>query len=264
MRTIRTIAATLAATVLVASPAFADEKAPEGDEPVRAAEVDPTLETGETTPAPKDAAPAEEEPAEEASPTSGWFRIDTDSLETQFWLGATHQVGSIAIASDIYVVGSFAEFDIGPSFSIGNLALTPMVGLGFDFSTQDVASLIAPQLFTIYGGDKIYVESWIQVFLNDMFADGSADSFYTRNFVLYNVNDQLAVGPQAELTYQLNDTTDDMGATMEADVVSLPIGGRVNVGYGEKNTLGLFLGYDTQAAEGSDGIAGRFTFVRTW
>ena len=150
MRHIGTIVATLAATLLVANPALADdptadetpteetaavpavadaspaEEAPadETAEPVRSAEVDPTIEEGATpTPTPPaDAAPVDGEEEEEGG-TSGWFRIDTDGLQTQFWVGATHSVGSFDIASDIYVVGSFAEFDIGPSFSIGNLAL---------------------------------------------------------------------------------------------------------------------------------------------
>lgn len=259
MRTIRSITAALAVTLFAASPALAEE--PAGDEPVRAAEVDPSIESAGDTPAPADAPPEE---AEDEGGTSGWFRVDTDSLETQFWLGATHEVGPIAIASDIYVVGSFAEFDIGPSFSFGNLSLTPMVGIGFDFSNQDLASLIAPQLFTIFDQDKLYVESWIQVFLNDLFNDGAADSAYTRNFVLYKATDQLHIGPQVEVTYQLNDTMDEDGTMTESGLTSLPIGARVNLGYGENNTLGLFLGYDTEAADGSDGVAGRFTFVRTW
>lgn len=202
--------------------------------------------------------PAEGE--EEAGGTSGWFRVDTDALETQFWVGATHSLGSVDIASDIYVVGSFAEFDIGPSFSFGNLALTPMVGLGFDFSTTDVSSLIAPQLFTIYDAEKLYFESWIQVFVNSIFTEGAEDSFYTRNFLLYKLADEIAVGPQAELTYRINE--EDM--MFERATTSLPVGGRVNLGYGAKNTLGIFLGYETKATDGADGVAGRFTFVRSW
>lgn len=198
-------------------------------------------------------APAEPEP--EADEVAGWFRVDTDVLSTQFWFGATHEIGGIAIASDIYVVGSFAEFDIGPAFSFGNLALTPMVGIGFDFATQNATTLIAPQLFTIYSADKIYFESWIQVFVNSLFADDGADSIYTRDFLLYKFNDTIAAGVQAELTYEYE------GAE---DITSLPVGGRANVNYGKNSTLGLFLGYETEATDGTDGIAGRFTFIRTW
>jgi hypothetical protein len=220
-----------------------------------------------TETAPPTVADTGEAAAEEGSATAGWFRVDTDSLGTQFWLGATHEVGGFALASDIYVVGSFAEFDIGPSFSFGNLALTPMVGIGFDFETTDIASLIAPQLFTIYEMEKLYFESWVQVFLNSPLTDGAQDLGYTRNFLLYKASDSVAVGPQVEVTYSLNEEAADVMAGIEGfetGIVSLPVGGRVNLGYGKNNTLGLFVGYETEAPDGADAIAGRFTFVRTW
>lgn len=264
MRTFQRIAAITLATLCATSVAARAQDVPEATptaEPSRTAEADPSVEPGvaavPTTPT--DAPPAAEE--EEAPDTTGWFRVDTDGLSTQFWFGATHTVGDLAIASDIYVVGSFAEFDIGPAFTFGDLALTPMVGLGFDFSTKDVASLIAPQLFTIYNHEKVYFESWIQVFLNSIFADGAEDTLYTRNFLLYKLTDQVQVGPAMELTYRINE--DEM-AMLDRTVLSLPVGGALSLGYGDKNTLLLFLGYDTKDQEGSDNIAGRFSFIRTW
>lgn len=202
--------------------------------------------------------------SEESDEVSGWFRVDTDGLNTQFWFGATHAVGGIDIASDIYVEGAFAELDVGVALSFGDIALTPMIGIGFDFSSQDAASLIAPQLFTIFDKGAIYIESWIQVFINSPFADDGENSFYTRNFVLYKVSDQLSVGPQVELSYRFNEGMDSDGVMFESALTSLPIGARANVGYGKSNTLGIFLGYDTEKADGTDGVAGRFTFVRTW
>lgn len=262
-RSITAVTSILTATLFAAAPALAED-APAG-EPVKTAEVDPTVETAPGTPAPADAPPAEATDEEEEDTTTGWFRVDTDSLETQFWLGATHSVGSFAIASDIYVVGSFAEFDIGPSFNFGSVTLTPMAGIGFDFETQNLASLIAPQLFTIVDLDQVYFESWIQLFFNGMFDDSVGDVAYTRNFALYKAGKKIAVGPQVEVSYQLDDVMDDTGMVASTSgVTSLPVGGRVNLGYGKNNTLGLFLGYDTKAADGSDGVAGRFTFIRTW
>jgi hypothetical protein len=269
MRTFQRIAAisiaTLCATSVVARAQDVPETAPATDpatDPARTAEAEPGVEPA-VTDAPDrgahDLPPAAE--GEEAPDTTGWFRVDTDGLSTQFWFGATHTVGSLAIASDIYVVGSFAEFDIGPAFTFGDLAVTPMVGLGFDFSTKDVASLIAPQLFTIYNHDKVYFESWVQVFLNSLFADGAEDTVYTRNFLLYKLTDEVHLGPAMELTYRVNE--DEM-AGLDRSLLSLPVGGTVSLGYGDKNTLLLFLGYDTKDQEGSDNIAGRFSFVRTW
>jgi hypothetical protein len=200
---------------------------------------------------------------EQASATgfSPWFRLDTDSLGTQLWFGASHSAGGFTLASDIYVVGSTAELDVGPSFSVGDLALTPMVGIVFDFATTNVTGFVAPQVFSIYDAGPIYFESWIQWFVNSLFSDGGRDLLYTRNFLLYKVSDALRVGPQIELSYGTN--SDEM-AGFDTGIVQLPIGGCVNLSYGENNTLGIFLGYETKAADDSDAVAGRFTFIRSW
>jgi hypothetical protein len=155
---------------------------------------------------------------EETNYPSGYFRIDTDILSTQFWVGATYDVGSgIGIASDIYVVDTFAELDLGIAFAIGPVSLLPMVGIGFNFGETEVAgetyepqttSLIAPQLFTIVDTQWIYFESWIQTFFNDVFIDGATDSFYTRNFILVKPLEFIGIGPQIELIYEFNNADD--------------------------------------------------------
>jgi hypothetical protein len=61
-----------------------------------------------------------------------------------------------------------------------------------------------------------------------LFAEDTEDVFYTRNFLLYHVNDTISAGVQVELGYRLNQPL-----ALERGVTSLPIGGR-------------------------------FTFVRTW
>jgi hypothetical protein len=202
---------------------------------------------------------------EQKSYPPGYFRIDTDILSTQLWVGATYDLGSgIGLASDIYVVGTFAELDLGIAFATGPVSLLPMVGIGFDFDEIEVdgetyepqaTSLIAPQLFTVVDTKWVYFESWIQTFFKEVFIDNATDSFYTRNFILVKPLEFIAVGPQIELIYEFNNAADE-----DEKLASLPIGGRVNVGYGENNTLGLFLGYDAQAEQ----LAGRFTFVRIW
>lgn len=194
-------------------------------------------------------------------PNSGYFRVDTDSLGTQFWFGATHKFGGLSIASDIYVVGPLGEFDIGPSFTFGSLSLTPMVGIVFDFATTNIASLAAPQLYTIFNSGKLYFESWVQLFFNSPFTDGAQDVFYTRNFLQYKLNDWLQIGPQFEVSFALNESVDGAG---DDGITSLPIGLVLSLNYGPNNTLMLFGGYEMEAADGTDGIAGRFTFVRYW
>lgn len=205
----------------------------------------------------------EEMAMEEESGISGWFRTDTDSLGTQIWVGASHPIGSISIDSDIYVVDTFGEFDLGLGIPVVDsdslsLSLLPMVGIGFDYATANgPTTLIAPQLFTYLSAGSIYFESWIQMFLNSPFDEEGADSFYTRDFVLYSINDTIAIGPQVEATIDLGD---------DGGLGSLIVGGRINLGYGENNTLGLFVGVETQLEDDSEdtGLTGRMTFVRSW
>lgn len=209
----------------------------------------------------------EEMEMEEESSISGWFRTDTDSLGTQLWFGGSYPAGSVSIDSDIYVVGTFAEFDLGigiPVADSDSLSLTflPMVGIGFDYaSANGPSSLIAPQLFTYLTAGSIYFESWIQGFFNTPFDYGD-DSLYTRDFVLYSVTENIAIGPQVEVTLTLKGLEEET----ETGLSSLIVGGRINMAYGENNTLGLFVGIETQMEDDSEdtGLTGRMTFVRTW
>ena len=214
----------------------------------------------------------EEMAEEEASSVSGWFRVDTDGLGTQLWFGASHSpsfLGGLSLDTDIYVTGKFGELDIGlgiPVVDSDSLSLSflPMVGIGFDAAGEDEegnaitvangpSSLIAPQLFTYLTAGSIYFESWIQGFFNSPFDYGD-DSIYTRNFLLLSLNDTLSVGPQIEVTLDLT----------EGGLSSLAPGLRANVGYGENNTLGVFVGFETQKGDDETGLTGRMTFVRTW
>ena len=135
----------------------------------------------------------EEMAEEEASGASGWFRTDTDSLGTQIWVGASHSpdfLGGLSLDTDIYVVGTFGELDIGlgiPVVDSDSLSLSflPMVGIGFDYAAADgPSSLIAPQLFTYLTAGSIYFESWIQGFFNSPFDYGD-DSIYTLGTLSY-------------------------------------------------------------------------------
>ena len=212
-----------------------------------------------------DAHEAGEEMAEEeeASGASGWFRTDTDSLGTQIWVGASHSpsfLGGLSLDTDIYVVGTFGELDLGISIPVVDrkdmsLKFLPMVGIGFDYAAANgPSSLIAPQLFTYLTAGSIYFESWIQGFFNSPFDYGD-DSIYTRDFLLLSLNDTLAVGPQVEVTIGLGD---------EGGLSSMVVGGRANVGYGENNTLGVFVGFETQKGDDETGLTGRMTFFREW
>ena len=205
----------------------------------------------------------EEMAEEESSSASGWFRTDTDSLGTQIWFGASHSpsfLGGLSLDTDIYVVGTFGELDIGLGIPVVDsdamsLSFLPMVGIGFDYAAPNgPSSLIAPQLFTYLTAGSIYFESWIQGFFNTPFDYGD-DSIYTRNFILYSLNDTVAIGPQVEVALNLGD---------DGGLGSMIVGARANVAYGENNTLGVFVGLETQKGDDDTGITGRMTFVRTW
>ena len=83
----------------------------------------------------------EEMTEEESSGVSGWFRTDTDSLGTQIWVGASHSpsfLGGLSLDTDIYVVDTFGELDVGLGISVidsdsMSLSFLPMVGIGFDY-----------------------------------------------------------------------------------------------------------------------------------
>jgi hypothetical protein len=247
------------------APAAAPEAAP-------AAEAAPAVEErGEKDPGfhpPAHPPPREEE----TTYPPAWFRVDSDALALQLWFGATHDVG-FDLATDIYVNSAFfAEFDIGPTFTLGDLVLTPMVGIGFDWAEQKAVSLIAPQLFTIYNGDPIYFESWIQAFFQSPFDVDVNDVLYTRDFLLFKATDSIAIGPTIDLTYDFE----------ESEVSSWWPGAALMLNYGENNTLLLALGYEmnedarTFETDPGDpiagippeteerGVRGRFTFIKTW
>jgi hypothetical protein len=290
------------ATPATAAPAAAPVEMAAAPEEVAAAETDAPAEVPDE-PAPMPEAPAPEEPmatdtdmaenmaeppveAEEEGGVPGWFRVDSDGLGLQLWFGATHDLGGVGLATDIYVdSGTFAEFDIGIEIPIGDSLLIPMIGIGFNWAEMRPTTLIAPQLFAYLDFSPVYIEYWGQFFFNSPLAsddvalvdagpvaisekDAAADTFYNRLQLFFNVSETVQLGPQLEPILALNDAAGD-------GLVSLPIGLGTNIGYGENNTLGLFLGYETQEdarVQVSDftgetverGITGRFTFVKTW
>jgi hypothetical protein len=67
-----------------------------------------------------------------------------------------------------------------------------------------------------------------------------------------------------ELTYRLNEVIAEDGQKLERELVSMPVGGAINLRYGKNNNLLLFAGYDDELPADSDKITGRFTFLRTW
>lgn len=212
------------------------------------------------------------EPVKE-EPIPGFFRFDSDNYGLQLWASATHKLGPVSIATDIYVTsGSIAAFDIGPSFTFGPLTTAPMVGLGFDWGQKRMANIV-PQLFSFIDIGPIYFESWFQCYLNSPLATGANNDLYTRDFLLLKLGSVVAIGPQVEATIALNNGRHPI-------MYSIPVGGHMNLKYGPADRLELFLGYETRKyarqvdtgrvdAAGlpviaERGVAGRFTYVHSW
>lgn len=223
------------------------------------ADTTPPITDAAALPAPG-AAPTETAEPEETYPPA-WFRIDSDFGGLQLWAGATHALtDTIGLATDIYVnSGALGEFDIGPAFTAGDLLVTPMLGIQFNW-TERRAQAIVPQLYVVGGPDPIYGELWVQNYLNSPFDDGAPNWIYFRLFIDYEISKYLAIGPQIEPTINLNGESEGLG--------SFPVGGNIMLtNYGEGNTLLFFLGYETDEesrGESDNALAGRLTFVKNF
>ena len=201
----------------------------------------------------------EGEAATEKSSIPGWLRVDTDSLGTHFLIGATHSVGGISLESNIFIDDTIGEFDLGvsiPAVKGDSLSITllPMLGLGYDFAVPDGPLAIYPHLFVFMPAGKLFLKSWTIGTLYSMFDEDRNNEVYTRNYITYSLNKTLAIGPQVEAVL--------VGGGV--GLVSFVVGPRINIGYGENNTLGILVGYDTKKEEEQTGLTGRLSFTRRW
>lgn len=208
-------------------------------------------------------AQTEQTDIDDEHPVSGWLRVEMDPEGPQLWVGSSYYLADfVDLAANARLVSSTAEFDLGLAFYVGPVSLTPMLGIVFDFDPEELrpAALSVPQLFTVIDGKVVYFESWIQLFFQDLFADEQEpqrDYFYSRNFLLIVLGSQFAIGPQIEIDVSFNNAG-------EEPLVSLPLGGRINLGLGETSILGLFLGYEFEKHEDALGLTGRFSFITSW
>lgn len=233
----------------VPEPAPAPAPAPEPERVDPVPDATPPAAPEEPTPVVDEAAP------EEDSGMTAWFRVDADALGTQFWAGGSHPLGPVGLAVNGIMLGAIGEMDVGLDLRAGAVRVVPVVGMSFDFASENAKGITAPRVITTFEGGPIYFESWLQLTFESPFEETAADLFYTRNFLLFRAADWIAIGPQIELTYQLNH---------EKELVSLPIGGHLELRHGKGNRLSFFLGYDTDELPNSDGVAGRVTLVHDW
>jgi len=202
----------------------------------------------------------EGEKAEEKPNITGWFQINVDSLGTYFLVGASHPLGDVSFYSNIYVNDHLGEFDMGVSFPVITndsmaLLLTPMLGVGFNYESPDGPYALYPQIFAILPAGKIFGFHWTISTISSIFDDESLNELYNRTYFTYALNETVALGPQFESVLGLGDG---------GGLWPLNFGGRLNIGYGENNTLGIYIGYETKKDEGETGLTGRMNFTRTW
>ena len=226
----------------------------------------------------------EAEAMEEKPGVSGWFQIDIDSLGTYFLIGASHPIGGISIASNIYVNDSHngklvGEFDLGVTVPVLkgddlSLALQPMLGVGFDYRGADGPDALFPQFFAFLNAPNIFFFHWTIASLYSPFGEAGAlvthssnnekvehgtiplsDVIYTRNYITYSLNDTIAIGPQFELLTSMENV---------GEPINLNFGGRINIAYGTANTLGIYVGYETKKGDDETGLTGRMNFTRFW
>ena len=201
----------------------------------------------------------ENKSATEESGIPGWFRVDTDSLGTHFLIGATHSIGGLSLESNIFIDDTIGELDLGVSIPAVkgeglSVTLLPMLGLGFDYAAPDGPLAIYPHLFVFIPAGKLFLKSWTIGTLYSVFDEDRSNEVYTRNYITYSLNKTLAIGPQIEAVLVGNDV----------GLVSFVVGPRINIGYGENNTLGILVGYDTKKDEEQTGLTGRLSFTRRW
>ena len=212
----------------------------------------------------------EGEAMEEKPKITGWFQIDVDSLGPYFLIGASHPLGGgLSFDSNIYINGNpgldgsrqfLGEYDMGITFPvIANdsmaLLLTPMLGVGFNYANADGPYALYPQIFAILPAGKIFGFHWTISTFKTIFDDQSLNEVYNRTYITYALNDVVAIGPQFESVMGLGD-----GGGLWA----LNFGGRLNLNYGENNTLGIYVGYETEKMEDETGLTGRMNFTRRW
>lgn len=261
-------AGALAQDVAAPAPPATEPAPPPAAEPAPAPEP-----VAVTTSVEAPAATEETEPAPDgAAPVAGWFRIDSDGGGLQLWGGATFPLSdTIGLATDIYVVSlpvggdSIGEFDIGPSVTLApGISILPMVGLAVDWTVQKAASFI-PQFYAYVDSSSVYFEFWAQLFLSDMFNEGSLDYLHLRGFPVYKVSDVFALGIEADANIAVKNGPLDADGE-ELSLFWLPVGPHIKMNAGALSTIELFVGYDLGPEDyNSDRrFAGRFTFVQTF
>ncbi len=261
------------------------------------ADTDPAAKSAqpastESTPPPPEGTPAgHNAPAAHSAPASasqpdgatplppGFLRMEHDYLSgLQAFVYTTYPLtGPWGVAAGIYVAETYpsislgdasshpslrqswwSEFDLGPSVTLGPLSISLESGIVFDWAAKRAAALNAPQLYLTFDLKPLYFESWVWTILYSPFDTPANDYIHNRNWLLYRFSSVVALGPELEFNVNLNEKYGKGG------LVSLPVGGRLELAFSASSSLALFVGYQTKA-EGrgpeDQAAVGRFGLV---
>jgi hypothetical protein len=193
---------------------------------------------------------AQEEPK---LPVHGWVRADfeTEPVGGRAWVGVTIPFSrTTALAIDVIATDVAAGVNVGPTFEIGALYLTPMVGA--DYTYEGGTAGVAGTLLWAFEAPPvpIYLESWTRATLREPFG-GSNDILWQLQ-VLATLRSWLALGPEYDALY--------------APIGQRRLGLRANFGITKNIVFGVFAGYEFSSAAraastglGPDWLAARGT-----
>ena len=189
----------------------------------------------------------------------GWVRVDTDGHGTGGYVGGSFRIdGGLAFAPFAHVSGTVAEPNLAMTWQTGPLWVMPAIGTSLDFGATRAASLDL-QLFLALDAKIIYLEAWTQYFLASVYHPSATDTLAWRVMALASLGSTIGLGAEYDPTIATHNGP-------PSSLVSSIFGGRTNVRIGDRDTVALFVGYETaaQARVTPDGVAGRLEYVHQW
>ncbi len=192
---------------------------------------------------------AQEEPK---LPVHGWVRLDLDTAKIgrRAWVGVTVPFSrTTALAADVMATTTQAGLDVGPTFELGALYLSPM--LGAEYSYKGMLGVAATLLWAFEAPPlPIYLESWTRATLRSPF--GGSNEIIWQLQALATLRSWVALGPEFDAVY--------------AESGQRRLGLRANFGLTKHIVLGVFAGYEFDASAraasmdlGPDWLAARGT-----
>jgi len=186
-----------------------------------------------------------------------WMRTDMDGAGFTYWVGGTSTMMGMDWGHSMlyWTGGNNAEFEIGPVIPLagGKLIVVPEIGIEVNMTTGQT-NYIMPEIFAFYDSGKNHAQLWNFYYHGVGKSTKDTPFYYGRYFYKRDLSESFAAGVQAELAYDLSEDG--------AGIASLPVGLKADWVYGKGNTLGCFVGVDTESE--NNNVVTRVTFVRNF